>query len=135
MNKYKIQHDGQTFKRTSAARTYTHCVLVKVDHKQTIKHSAIAAALSYDREESRHREVIAGTYRHMQYADVKFSRAIIEGGRDAFVAAERARIADKLEREFPGRDHHWMVAGWCGSGHLAAKLSASSGGIAIEVTP
>lgn len=125
---YVVEHDGETFKRRTF-RVYSHLVLQRIDHEQAIAASHKNRVQSWHDLKERNESVATGLTKH--WSGRPYTDAETEGARNmlalgaegwADYMADKARALDSLK--YPGRTHHWIVAGWCGRYDLAIKLAA-----------
>lgn len=133
-NHYHATHDGFTFTRSSQNRTYTHVVITRVDHAQSIADAVRRAGDDWDLNLDYWTSVANGTDGHAdhyaktnpQYAQERQqdAREQLARGRDAYIEEARQRSAKRLASCDPfGRGYHWGDIGWCGRPDLAVKLA------------
>jgi len=153
---------GQTHKRTSESRIYTHTVvflpdfaadmaLADKDYKQDGSNFAYYCELAAGTHEHVTHVIPRSGY-HASYSDeqvAKFqeaqreqnakgiadAKAVTEGHtRESYVAARRAkRVAAVNEGNAAGYYAKWQNAGWCGRYDLAQKLAAKTAGAKVEI--
>ncbi len=138
--------NGQTFKRTSESRTYTHMVVWMPSFEaEMVRAVATAADAKWLKQTAKdyayYAQTIAigaGGTRHSTYAngapcswevkqdDVDRAVAAIAGATsvDEYIAAQQARLIDTVRAHSRnGRYRSWTDMGWCGRPDLAQKLA------------
>lgn len=150
-NVHTATHEGFSFTRTSAGRTYTHVVLVRGSAAAQRASCEAEARSCWSRNLKNRMATAAGTSetvtgyswmsperreRHHAEDGLKYqaeAAAELAAGEEGMVAYWLARH----EKRVAGRkvaadgDTYYTAAGWCGRPDLAAKLAASSGGFAV----
>jgi hypothetical protein len=154
MKKHTATHEGFTFTRNSAGRAYTHVVVVRQSVAADRLHAERSARTSWSRNLDWHKDCAAGTAEAVagydwESAEKRAERAasadaqkikaravaMLDLGEEGYVAEQLARFDARDQGKLAADgDTYYTSAGWCGRPDLAAKLAASSGGVAVACT-
>lgn len=145
-NKHTATHQGLTFTRTSANRTYTHAVLVQEDLAEDRKRCERYARDAFRRDRDYYQQLANGVNElHAKYPSQYPPEAIAEeishaqawlakgesGHADEALAWFDARQAAKPTKTLADGRTYFVCAGWCGREDLARKLASSAGGFIV----
>lgn len=145
-NRHSATHQGFTFTRTSANRTYSHAVLVQEDLAEDRKRAERNGREYFRINASYWRELAGGVHESAQrfpgqYTPERIATDIAEaqakldmgeaGHADASLARFDARQAAKPTKTLADGRTYFTCAGWCGREDLARKLASSAGGFIV----
>lgn len=149
IRRYRVEHDGVVFTRTSQSRDYTHVVLRPCSLARQIRDAEISAQYDWNHNHDFHREFADGTSRFLgprewhrteeQLAakraedaeQIERSRAWLAGGLGQLIADAQIKAAERWRDEFGERETGWRYVGWAGRLDLAQK-QAAPGDVILE---